>query len=54
MLGSPRNNLGVTPLILSFFRWEKERSNKRRSVEQRSLSHLERDRVRGAESGERL
>ncbi len=37
----------VTPLILSFPPWEKGRLNDPPSVQQRSLSQWERDRVRG-------
>ncbi|MGO8955190.1 MAG: hypothetical protein ACLPWS_03475 [Rhodomicrobium sp.] len=36
-----------SPLILSFSPWEKERLNVDLSVQQRPLSHGERDRMRG-------
>ncbi len=37
----------LPPLILSFSPWEKGRLNDAASAQQRSLSHGERDRVRG-------
>jgi len=39
------------PLILSFSQWEKGRLNKAQSVQHRSLSQRERDRVRGGDIG---
>jgi hypothetical protein len=44
-------NPGGSPLILSFSPWEKGRLNKALSLQHRSLSQGERDRVRGDPPG---